>query len=138
MPRPRLTFACELDSARLTGLFAGPSVVTHLQALSARVAMMVSDLSPARAAVVQQLNMAGVPVVGIPLVSYEEGYYFTADNAPRAAASYDEWKAWTAEHALAWDGVGLDIEPDARFYEADHDQRCQQSLGARRRHGTKR
>lgn len=67
--RPRLTFACELDSARLTDLFTDPSVVTHLQARSARVAMMVSDLSSARAAVVQQLNMAGVPVVGIPLVS---------------------------------------------------------------------
>jgi len=48
MPRPRLTFACELDSARLTGLFADPSVVTHLQALSARVAMMVPRLLVSR------------------------------------------------------------------------------------------
>jgi hypothetical protein len=60
MPRPRLTFACELDSARLTGLFADPSVVTHLQALSARVAMMVSDLSPPQP---RRVCVAGLPAV---------------------------------------------------------------------------
>jgi hypothetical protein len=35
-------------------------------------------------------------VVAIPLVPVEEGYYFTADNAPRATQRDDEWKAWTA------------------------------------------
>jgi hypothetical protein len=78
---------------------------------------MLSDLSAERAAVVRRLNTAGIPVVAIPLVPVEEGYYFTADNAPRAAKRYDEWKAWTAQHGLVWEGVGLDIEPDARFYQ---------------------
>jgi hypothetical protein len=113
---PRLTFACELDAARLTALVADPTVLTDLQALGARVALMLSDFSPARAAVVRQLTAAGIPVVAIPLVSSEEGYYFTADNAPRAVERYEQWKAWTAEYDLVWDGVGLDIEPDARFY----------------------
>jgi hypothetical protein len=113
---PRLTFACELDAARLTALVADPTVLTDLQALGARVALMLSDFSPARAAVVRQLTAAGIPVVAIPLVSAEEGYYFTADNAPRAVERYEQWKAWTAEYDLVWDGVGLDIEPDARFY----------------------
>src|SRR6266550_3110003 len=45
-----------------------------------------------------------------------EGYYFTADNADRAAGSYQEFAAWTRRHQLAWDGVGLDIEPDARIF----------------------
>jgi hypothetical protein len=45
---------------------------------------------------------------------YEDGYYFTVENAPRARARYDEWNAWTTQHSLAWDGVGLDIEPEAR------------------------
>ncbi len=112
-----MTFACELDPARLTALFTDPAVLADLQALGAHVALMLSDLSPQRAAVVRQLNTAGVPVVAIPLVSAAEGYYFTVDNAERAARRYDEWTAWTAHHGLVWDGVGLDIEPEARVYQ---------------------
>jgi hypothetical protein len=78
---------------------------------------MLSDLSSQRAVVVQQLNSAGIPVVAVPLLPFEEGYYFTADNAPRAEARYEEWKAWTGEHGLVWDGMGLDIEPDVRVYQ---------------------
>lgn len=77
---------------------------------------MCSDYTDQRAEVVQRLNAAGVPVVGIPLLPLAEGYYFTADNAGRAAGSYQDWLAWTRRHALVWDGVGLDIEPDARIY----------------------
>jgi hypothetical protein len=55
-------------------------------------------------------------VVGIPLLPLAEGYYFTADNADRAARCYEEWAAWTRRHELVWDGVGLDIELDARIY----------------------
>jgi hypothetical protein len=117
MQQTRLTFACELDPARLTALFSDAAVIADLQALGAHVALMLSDLSVERAAVVRRLNTAGIPVVAIPLVPVEEGYYFTADNAPRAAARYDEWKAWTAQHGLVWAGVGLDIEPEARLYQ---------------------
>lgn len=117
MPPPRLTFACELDPERLTALFADDAVLTALQAFGARVALMLSDLSDERAAVVRRLNAAGIPVVGIPLVPLEDGYYFTADNAARASARYEEWTAWTAQHGLTWDSVGLDIEPDARVYQ---------------------
>jgi hypothetical protein len=116
MTRPSLTFACELDAARLTDLFADGSVTDDLKALGARVTMMVSDLSAERARVVQQLNQAGIPLVGIPLFPVEEGYYFTVDNAPRAADRYEEWRRWTAEHGLVWEQVGLDIEPEAQFY----------------------
>jgi hypothetical protein len=115
--RPRLTFACELDPARLTELFADGSVIRQLTSLGARVTLMVSDLTTERAAVVQRLNMAGVPVTGIPLFAAEEGYYFTVANAPRAAERYEEWKRWSAEHDLTWDSVGLDIEPEAAFYQ---------------------
>jgi hypothetical protein len=113
---PSLTFACELDPARLTALFADPSVIEDLLALRARVALMVSDFSNERAAVVRQLNAAGIPVVGIPLLPLEQGYYFTTDNATAAVGRYQQWRAWTRDYGLAWDGVGLDIEPDARFY----------------------
>jgi hypothetical protein len=117
MRPPRLTFACELDAPRLTELFADGALIDDLQTLGARVMIMVSDLSAERAQVVRQLNQAGVPVVGIPLFPAEEGYYLTIDNAPRAAQRYEQWKQWTAEHGLVWDWVGLDIEPEARFYQ---------------------
>jgi hypothetical protein len=114
---PRLTFACELDSARLAAMVADASVIEDLHALGARVTLMLSDFSPERAAAVQRLNAAAIPVVAIPLLPYEEGYYFTADNAAQAAARYQQWKRWTAQHGLVWDGVGLDIEPDVRLYQ---------------------
>jgi hypothetical protein len=115
-PPPQLTFACELDHARLAGLFADSSVIDDLLALQARVALMCSDFSEERAGVVRRLNTAGVPVTGIPLLPLAEGYYFTVDNADRAAGCYREFMAWTDRHELVWDGVGLDIEPDARIF----------------------
>lgn len=115
--RPGLTFACELDPARLAALFADSPVIEDLLALRARVALMVSDFSDERAEVVRQLNAAGIPVVGIPLLPLAQGYYFTADNAAEAAGRYQEWQAWTRRHSLTWQGVGLDIEPDARIYQ---------------------
>ena len=113
---PQLAFACELDPVRLAELFSDPRVVNDLLALKARVALMCSDYSDERAAVVRRLNAAGVPVTGIPLLPLAGGYYFTTDNAGRAAGSYQEFTAWTRRHELAWDGVGLDIEPDGRIF----------------------
>src|SRR5512133_3107793 len=98
LTRLNLTFACELDATRLTELFADASVIDDLQALGARVMIMVSHLSAERAHVIRRLNHAGIPLVGIPLFPVEEGYYFTVDNAPRAAQRYQQWKQWTAEH----------------------------------------
>jgi hypothetical protein len=100
----------------LAGLLADPQVIDDLLALGSRVALMCSDFSDERAGVVRRLNTAGVPVTGIPLLPLAEGYYFTADNADRAAGSYRQFMAWTDRHGLVWDGVGLDIEPDARIF----------------------
>jgi hypothetical protein len=113
---PRLTFACELGPARLADLFADREVIGDLLALGARVALMCSDFSDQRAGVVRRLNAAGVPVVGIPLLPLAGGYYFTTDNAAQAAGSYQQFMAWTHQHGLEWDAVGLDIEPDARIF----------------------
>jgi hypothetical protein len=117
MPPPTLTFACELDTARLTALFDDPSVLADLKALQARVVLMLSDYRPERAQVVAKLNDAGIPVTGVPLVPTDQGYYFTPDNVPEARASYARFTEWTNEHGLVWDGVGLDIEPDAAVYQ---------------------
>lgn len=75
--RPRLTFACELDAARLTALFGDPGLIEDLRGLRARVVLMLSDYSGERASVVRRLNQAGVPVVGVPLVPTEQGYVRT-------------------------------------------------------------
>lgn len=77
---------------------------------------MLSDFSDERAGVVRRLNAVGIPVVGIPLLPLERGYYFTADNAAEAAGRAREWKDWSGRHGLVWAGLGLDIEPDARVY----------------------
>ena len=105
MPQPRLTFACELSSERLEDLFADRSIIAGLRALNSRVALALAAFTPERAGVVRRLNDEGVPVVAIPLLSFDEGYYFTADNFLRAADRYEEWKAWTDEQRLVWDGV---------------------------------
>ncbi|HEX8825445.1 MAG TPA: hypothetical protein VF794_36375 [Archangium sp.] len=112
MSPPRLTFFCELEAGPLEALFADPAVVEHLLALRASVSLGVLDLGPERAAVVRRLNQAGVPVIGWLLLPKAEGYWFHQDNAPQASARYEAFRAWTAEHGLRWDGVGLDIEPD--------------------------
>jgi hypothetical protein len=117
MPRPRLTFACELRSERLDDLFADRSVIAGLRALNSRVALACTAFTPERAGVVRRLNDEGVAVLAIPLLSFDEGYYFTADNFLRAAERYQEWKAWTEEQRLVWDAVGLDIEPDIRLFQ---------------------
>jgi hypothetical protein len=48
-PRPRLTFACEPDSVRLSTLFVDPAVITDLQALGAHIALALADFNPERA-----------------------------------------------------------------------------------------
>lgn len=114
MNPPRLTFACELPADALQALFAEPAVVADLAALKAGVSLGILDLSPERADVVRRLNDAGVPVVAWQLLPRDQGYWFNLNNAPQAAARYADFKAWTAEHGLRWDGVGVDIEPDMR------------------------
>lgn len=115
MTQPNLTFACELETEALQELFAHPAVVENLVALKAGVSLGLIDLSPGRAAVVRQLNQAGVPVIAWLLLPKEQGYWFNAANHAQAAARYDAFLDWTREHELRWAGVGVDIEPD--FYE---------------------
>jgi hypothetical protein len=98
-------------------LFADRAVVADLQALRAGILLALADFSAERASVVQQLNAAAIPITAIPFLPADEGYYFTAENWQRAAERYDEWKAWTTQYGLQWEGVGLDIEPDVRLYQ---------------------
>src|SRR5574341_1314661 len=62
MTRPHLTFFVELTSAPLAELFATAGVVDFLAEGRCTLAMGMLDLTPARAAVVRQLEGRGVPV----------------------------------------------------------------------------
>jgi hypothetical protein len=118
MNPPKLTFACELPTDALTTFFADGSVTETLVALGARVSLGILDLSAERAAVVRHLNAAGVPVIAWLLLPPAQGYWFNADNGPYAVRRYAAFRAWTAEHDLVWQGIGIDIEPDIREMQA--------------------
>ncbi|QDE68229.1 hypothetical protein BHS09_15275 [Myxococcus xanthus] len=109
-----LTFFCELEAEPLRELFATPGVEEDLVALDAGVSLGLLDLGPERAQVVQRLNRMGIPVTAWLLLPTDEGYWFHAGNVAQATARYEAFQAWTAEHHLTWEGVGLDIEPDIR------------------------
>jgi hypothetical protein len=108
----QLGFGCELETDELQKLFTDSTVLDTLVELRAGVGLGIIDLSAERAAVVRQLNDAGIPVGAWLLLPKEEGYWFNADNAPQATARYAEFKTWTAENNLRWEGIGLDVEPD--------------------------
>jgi hypothetical protein len=111
---PQLTFFCELDAAALTDLFADPQLIPALRSLGASVSLGIIDLSPERAAVVRQLNAAGVPVTGWQLLPRDEGYWYNLDNAPQAAARYAAFGDWSRANGLCWQAIGVDVEPDIR------------------------
>ncbi len=109
MPRPTLTFFNELEGKYLSEVF--PITIDFLKALDATVSMGMIDLTDERAAAVRQLNEAGIPVIAWQLLPKSEGYWYNLNNAPQAAAGYQQFKAWTADHGLKWAGIGIDIEP---------------------------
>jgi hypothetical protein len=114
---PHLTFFCELEPQALVALFRDPQIVADLTALGAGVSLGLLDLSPQRAAIVRQLNAAGIPVTAWLLLPRTQGYYFYLDNASQAGARYADFKRWTVEEDLRWAAVALDIEPDLREME---------------------
>lgn len=111
MSSPQLTFFCELASDGLASLFADGQVAQKLQAMGARISLGLIDLSPERAAVVQSLNRAGVPVVAWLLLPKAEGYWANTDNGPQMVTRYAEFRVWSAHHTLDWAGVAIDVEP---------------------------
>ncbi|MEW5868624.1 MAG: hypothetical protein AB1894_05060 [Chloroflexota bacterium] len=111
MAFPRITFFCELETEALLAL-VNDDLIADLSAMKAYLSLGILDLGPERAAVVQRLNRAGVPVIAWLLLPREQGYWFNLYNAAQAAARYADFTAWTVEYGLQWAGIGLDIEPD--------------------------
>lgn len=110
MSRPHLTFFVELTSEPLAALFARPEVLEFLSRGGHAVSMGLLDLTPARAAVVRELEAAGIPVTAWLLLEVADGYWLNADNPDRARARYHETMAWAAREGLRLQRIGLDIE----------------------------
>jgi hypothetical protein len=110
MEKPNITFFTELPKKELEDLFDDKTLIEHLKNLDASLSLGILDLSDERAEVVRKLNQAGIPVTAWLLLPEEEGYWFNIDNYKQASARYVSFKAWTTQHDLHWQGVGLDIE----------------------------
>ena len=115
---PRLSFCCELPGDDLGALLADGSVLADLGALSASVSLALIHLDVDTAACVRRFNDAGVPVTAWLVLDERDGYYSTPDNAVATAARYDAFKAWAAEHQIAFASVALDIEPPIQELKA--------------------
>lgn len=110
MKKPNLTFFCELPAEGLESLFENPALIESLKNLDASLSLGILDLSDKRAEIVKKLNKAGIPVTAWLLLPEEEGYWFNIENHEQAAGMYIRFKAWTTQHELHWEGIGLDIE----------------------------
>ena len=106
----QLTFFCELSSERLQALFADPALIPLLAEHGCGVAMALIDLSPERAAVVRDLNAAGVPVTAWLVLDEMDGYWLTLDNVQLARDRWRQIRAWLRQYDLKFACVGLDIE----------------------------
>ena len=108
----RVAFFCELPAAEFKALFEQPDVLSQLKGMSASVRVGLLDLSPERAATIQKLNRAGIPVAAWLLLPESEGYWFNMTNGEKAARRYADFKRWTDENHPLWQAVGIDLEPN--------------------------
>ncbi len=115
---PKLVFASDSSTIQLASLLAQPHITTDLEELKAGIALSLPDLDTQRAKIVAQLNKAGIPVIAWLTLPGQQGYYLNAGNAPQAAARFEEFERWTAEHKLRWAAIGLDFEPRIQDFSA--------------------
>jgi hypothetical protein len=115
--RPYLIFGCDRQTGDLDSLFT-PALVSELKELGAGVALSTEDFSSVRAQVVRRLSDAGIAMTAWIVLPKEQGYYVNVGNAAQTAARFAEFDAWTSEHGLRWEAVGLDIEPTLQEFGA--------------------
>lgn len=114
---PRLSFFNEQEGPQVQALFADTTLIPALQELGAEIRMGMLDLSPERAAVLRELNQAGVPVVAWLLLPKEQGYWFHSGNAAEAFARYYEIRDWAQKEGIRFSGIGIDLELDRNDIE---------------------
>ena len=110
--KPLLSFFNEMEGAEVKKLFSDTSLIPSLLQLNAEIRMGMLDLSPERAAVIKELNKAGIPVVAWLLLPKDEGYWFNSWNGDKAIERYHQVKKWADENGIVFKGIGLDLELD--------------------------
>jgi hypothetical protein len=108
---PSLIFFCELDGGALLALLARPGLLDDLAARGYGVALAIRDLTPDLVAAVRLLNARGLQMVAWLQLPQSEGAWFHLQNYPQAIERYRAFRAWACEHDLAFQAVGIDIEP---------------------------
>jgi hypothetical protein len=109
---PRISFFCELPEKEFSNLFADSSLIGELSEMQVSLRIGLHDFGTERTATIKRLNQAGIPVYAWLLLPEADGYWFNMHNGEKAAKRYEDFKKWTAENQLKWEGIGLDLEPD--------------------------
>lgn len=109
--RPQLIFFTELEGPALLDMLRTPGVLDLLAGQRHCVALAITRMDDWRAQAVHLLNQRAIPVVAWLLLPPEEGLAFNLQNYPQAVAHYHAFRAWAQSRALAFEAVGLDIEP---------------------------
>lgn len=109
---PHLSFCCELPEKEFNELFADTSLISELAEMQISLRIGLHDFGMGRTLTIQKLNRAGIPVFAWLLLPEEDGYWFNMHNGEKARKRYDDFKKWTDENQLRWEGIGLDLEPD--------------------------
>ena len=110
--KPKFSFFCELPAKQFNELFSDSALIQQLVRMQVSVRIGLHDFSPERTVTIQKLNQAGIPIVAWLLLPEEDGYWFNMHNGEKALKRYADFKSWTAENQLKWEGIGIDIEPD--------------------------
>lgn len=110
--KPQISFFCELPEKEFVGLFADSALIKELAGMKVSLRIGLHDFGPGRTATIRKLNQAGIRIYAWLLLPEEDGYWFNMQNGKKALKRYEDFRKWTAENQLKWEGIGLDLEPD--------------------------
>lgn len=109
---PDLSFYCELRGTEFNDLFTDTALIRELVDMNVSLRIGLHDFSTERTTTIQKLNEAGIPLVAWLLLPEEDGYWFNMHNGEKAEKRYADFKKWTSDNNLKWEGIGIDLEPD--------------------------
>ena len=110
--KPKISFYCELPGTEFIELFTDSTLINELVEMKVALRIGLHDFSPGRTSTIQKLNQAGIPLFAWLLLPEEDGYWFNMQNGAKAEKRYADFRNWTIENHLKWEGIGLDLEPD--------------------------
>jgi len=109
---PNISFFCELQGNDFNEFFADSALINELVEMHASLRIGLHDFSAGRTLAIQKLNTAGIPVVAWLLLPEEDGYWFNMHNGEKATKRYEDFREWSLQNNLKWEGIGIDLEPD--------------------------